>query len=294
MANLNYYPASTDYNVGGNIGSDEWLNNQLDYYRQQITQQVKENAAARGLDPNSPMVQAEIERQLEAIRQQLTSEAAKYKYESEENEKNRQAQEKMTKESAKSQERASLWSGLGQLGGNLLFTPNLGSSQNNSLFSKGLSEIKSLYTPKTTPGSLPGSLSDTGMSNLQSSMTKSLPFSSTNKLDLGYTPPETTNFVSSTPDFSSWQKLGETMLGSGLGALINPGKGSTQNLLTSGGSSLLANTRGYNYNPLYSGIGSLLGGLVAPNEGLFSNKSNFWRSLLSLGLSGYPLISQIF
>jgi len=243
--NLNYFPVSLN-----NPGSEDWIDSQLAYYKDIIERQVREEAAQRGIDPNSPIVEDEINRQLNEVRQKLSEKASEYQFTREENEKNRQAQEKMMKEQNKAQERASLWAGLGQIGGNILLNPYIGKTPAGSLVSKGFNEIKNIYKPKETSSLPPITNSNPSLDlvnqtkpSIFSEQTKPSIFSNQtsyspklSSLEETYSFKPSLSHLSNNNDITTspsnlggnWTSLQKTLgtgLGSGLGYFLNPAGG---------------------------------------------------------------------
>lgn len=260
MANLNYFP----------VTSPEWLQQKMDIIEPLLRKRLTEIASSRGLDVNDPLVQKQIEDEIDRYRQQYMAEQSQYAFQESENEKTRQSQEKMAEKQAKSAENAALWSGLGQLGTYALFMPsNVGK---DTLFSKISKPIGDFFKPEQQV--------------INTVETKPL-YSSVDKLStspLRYELSPTTQTINR---WSDLQKIGIPAAGAIGGYLLNPTKGGTWSSLIGGASGLIGSKYG-NFNP-YSGLGTFLGSLTAPKQGLFSKSSNFWKSLLSLGLSTSPL-----
>lgn len=139
MANLNIFP----------VGSVEWLEDKLNYFIPIIERQIKEQAVARGINPEDPIVEEMIRREVEKVRQQLAAQGSEYQFNREEAEKNRQAQMKMAEEQAKRQERAALYSGLGNIAAFSLFNRPFQITPEGKVETgkTGFEKLKELFSP---------------------------------------------------------------------------------------------------------------------------------------------------
>lgn len=238
-------------------GSREWINARMATIIEQLRQQYSDSAARRGMlqsgDAEKQFEEAVAQKQAE-----VESEAAQYNASALEAQKDRDLQEKLAKESAKSQETAAMYSGLGSMAPYLLFG-KMGSGDSYS---------QKMVTDPVT-GNVTAAKDASGNTVYQKNTTSSPIKSAWNYL---------------TKDNTS---LGTGLAGTGVGTLLSGDKNKTASTLSGLGATGLGQLTGNsgNWSNL---IGSGLASSMLTNKTLskpFSSK-NIWKTLAGgLGLA---------
>lgn len=127
-------------------GSEQWVQARLAAAYQKLKAQYEAIAAQRGLS-HSGITEDDLAKAMAQERMAIESEAAEIRLRQSETAKQREHESKMASEAAKSQEKASMYSGLGQLGAYGLmgrYGTEKGAESGFSKLTKGLSERPAL------------------------------------------------------------------------------------------------------------------------------------------------------